>query len=58
MDPTCGSMAGQPVNYLIKVMKDYRSGERKDWTMNAQSKNLSDEEIDLLAKYYSSQQRY
>ncbi len=38
---------------LAKKLKDYRSGEIKTPTMAIMAYNLSDEEIDVLAAYFS-----
>jgi len=49
---------GQNKAYLVAVLKSYRSGERKGGqsaVMNAQAKMLSDDDIEALSAYYSSQ---
>jgi cytochrome c553 len=51
-------LAGQPKNYLIKAMKDYRSGARKNDVMSLFMAVRSDDEIEKLAEYYSAQKRY
>jgi cytochrome c553 len=48
-------IAGQHAAYLEKALKDYRDGFRKDPTMAAFARGLSDEEIKALAEYYSKQ---
>jgi cytochrome c553 len=48
-------LAGQHPDYLVHALKDYRSGKRKNPTMAEQAKNLSDEDIEDLAAYFSSQ---
>jgi cytochrome c553 len=48
------SLAGQKDAYLVKAMKDFRSGARKDPMMGPMAKPLSDADIDNLAAYYSS----
>lgn len=57
-DPPVPKLAGQPKAYLVKAMKDYRSGARKDETMNVLMGPRSDSDIELLATYFSSQKRY
>jgi cytochrome c553 len=52
--PNFPNLAGQKEAYLIKVIKDYRSGERNDRTMAAMVSPLSEEDIEHLAAYYSS----
>jgi len=46
-------LAGQHNNYIIKQLQDFRSGERKG-TMNDMAKDLTDNEIVLLAAYFSA----
>jgi cytochrome c553 len=56
--PPVPKLAGQPRAYLVKVMKEFRSGVRIDETMNLMMKPRSDEEIELLADYFAAQKRY
>lgn len=56
--PPVPKLAGQPKTYLIKVMKEYRSGTRQDETMNVLMSPRTDADIELLAEYYSAQKRY
>jgi cytochrome c553 len=53
--PNFPKLAGQHAQYLEKALKDFRDGFRKDATMQAFAKNLSDKEIKELADYYASQ---
>lgn len=48
------SLAGQKKGYLAKQLKAFRDGTRSDPVMNAQSKALSDADIDNLSAYYNS----
>lgn len=52
--PTYPNLNGQKAAYLVKQMKDFRSGARQDPVMAAQAKGLSDADIDNLAAYYAS----
>ena len=52
--PNYPNLAGQKEAYLIKVIKDYRSGERNDRTMKSMVSPLTEEDIEHLAAYYSS----
>jgi cytochrome c553 len=52
--PEAPSLAGQNNVYLVKALKDYRSGARKDDTMSIVTRNLKDQDIDDLAAYYSA----
>ena len=47
-------LAGQHENYIIKQLHDFRNGRRKG-TMNEMAADLTDPQIDALAKYFSSQ---
>lgn len=56
--PTIPRLAGQFEDYLIKALKDYRSGARQNDTMSAPNgiaSTLTDQEIADLAAFYSSQ---
>lgn len=52
--PTYPNLKGQKEAYLAKQMKAFKDGTRKDPTMNAMAKPLSDADIANLAAYYSS----
>ena len=54
MRPDVPHLAGQPRFYLVEQLKNYRDGKRKNETMALIAKPLSDQEIDNLAKWYSS----
>ena len=49
------NLAGQKHGYLAKQMKAFRDGTRSDPMMSPMAKPLTDEDIDNLAAYYSSQ---
>lgn len=48
------NLAGQKAGYLARQLKAFRSGERKDPTMQAMAKSLTDEDIEQLAGWYAS----
>lgn len=48
------NLAGQKRGYLIKQLKAFRSGERKNQLMSPIAMRLSDEQIETLASYYSN----
>jgi cytochrome c553 len=48
------NLAGQKPGYLVKQMKAFRDGDRKDPMMSPMAAPLSDEDIDNLAAYFSS----
>ena len=52
--PDAPNLAGQNAAYLVKSLKDYRSGKRENEVMSMMSKNLSDDDINLVASYFSS----
>lgn len=52
--PMYPNLAGQKADYLVKSLKGYKDGTRKDRTMGAMAAPLSDTDIDNLAAYYSS----
>jgi cytochrome c553 len=52
--PEAPNLAGQSDVYLVKALKDYRSGERKNDMMSLVVPNLRDEDIADLAAYYSA----
>ncbi|GJM04201.1 MAG: hypothetical protein DHS20C09_01920 [marine bacterium B5-7] len=47
------NLAGQKSGYLVKQMKAFRDGSRKDPMMSPMAAALTDEDIDNLAAYYS-----
>jgi len=49
------NLAGQHEDYMVRALRQYRSGERKDPVMAGQAVNLSDEDIADLAAYYAAQ---
>ena len=48
------NLAGQKAGYLVKQMKAFRDGGRKDPMMSPMATPLSDDDIDNLAAYFSS----
>lgn len=49
------NLAGQGEAYLVKQLKAFRDGSRKDPLMSPMAKSLSDEDVDNLSAYFSSQ---
>jgi cytochrome c553 len=47
------NLKGQKQGYLVKQLKAFKSGDRKDPTMAGMAAGLSDEDINNLAAYYS-----
>lgn len=50
--PQYPNLQGQKAAYLEKQLKAFRSGERKDASMNALARPLTDEDIANLAAYF------
>lgn len=48
-------LAGQQASYLLKQLRDFKSGKRKDATMNAMVASLTDADLVNVAAYFSSQ---
>ncbi|MEP4892380.1 MAG: cytochrome c [Aliiglaciecola sp.] len=52
--PIWPNLAGQKSGYLEKQLIAFRDGSRKEPTMSAMAKPLSDSDIKALAAYYAS----
>ena len=52
--PSNPNLAGQKEAYLVKAIKAYRDGGRKDPMMSSMATGLSDADIADLAAFYSS----
>ncbi len=52
--PMYPNLAGQKEAYIVKSLKDFKTDARKDPTMGAMAKPLSDDDIANLAAYYAS----
>ena len=53
--PDFPKIAGQHYDYLLKTLKDYKSGARKNPIMAPLVANLTQRDIEDLAAYFSSQ---
>ncbi|MFT4728249.1 MAG: cytochrome c553 [Granulosicoccus sp.] len=53
--PTNPILAGQYPSYLERALKDYRSGSRQSAIMAGFASQLSDQDIEDLAAWFSSQ---
>jgi cytochrome c553 len=51
--PLYPNLAGQKKEYMIKQLKDFKAGVRKDPMMNTFSSGLSEEDMQALADYFS-----
>jgi cytochrome c553 len=54
-DPRLPALAAQRLDYLEKVLQDYRTGARKSPQMAAMSDVLTDQDITDIAAYYTRQ---
>jgi cytochrome c553 len=52
--PDAPNLAGQGQDYMVTALKAYRSGERKNDTMNTIAQPLGDADIADVTAYYSS----
>lgn len=49
-------LAGQYESYLLRALKDYKSGARENPVMAGQVSGLSEQDLEDLAAYYASQE--
>jgi cytochrome c553 len=54
--PEYPTIAGQHGDYIVRALKDYRSGKRQNAIMNGFAAQLADADIAAVAAYFSSQQ--
>lgn len=54
LDNTYPKLAGQYPDYLLRALKDYKSGKRTNAVMAGQVQALSEADMANLAVYYSS----
>lgn len=54
-DPRSPALAAQRTDYLERVLRMYRTGERKSKAMTAMLDGLSDADLDALAAHYARQ---
>ena len=50
--PTYPNLKGQKAAYVVKQLKAFKTGDRKDPTMNAMAKPLSDADMANLAAHF------
>jgi cytochrome c553 len=56
VDPNYPKLAGQHNDYIIKALSDYRSGKRTNPIMANFAAQLSNQDIEDLAAWFSSQE--
>ena len=54
VSPPWPTLAGQHEEYLVHALNQYRNGSRKDPVMSPMAAPLTDEDVKILAKYFSS----
>lgn len=54
-NPMWPNLAGQHEDYLVKQLKDFKSGARKDTNMNALATPLSETDMEDIAAFFASQ---
>ncbi len=54
-NPQFPKLAGQYESYLLHALKSYKNGSRKNGIMNGMVAGLSDQDMEDLAAYFSSQ---
>ncbi len=52
--PMYPNLAGQKAQYIVKQLKDFKSGARKDPVMSGMAAPLSEADMENLAAYYES----
>jgi cytochrome c553 len=52
--PAAPNLAGQNEAYVVKTLKDFRGGARRNEMMSLAAANLTDQDIADLAAYYSA----
>lgn len=52
--PVTPNLAGQNHDYLVKALKDYKTGVRKNEVMASMVRNVPDADLEQVAAYYSN----
>ncbi len=53
-NPTYPILAGQHAKYLVKQLKAFRSGTRKDPIMNGMAASMSDQDMEDVSAFFES----
>lgn len=53
--PGAPNLAGQPYQYLLQALQEYRNGERKVPVMRAAAGPLAPKDMQALAQWYAAQ---
>lgn len=54
INDTYPKLAGQFVDYMVKALMDYKSGERKNAIMSGFASTLTEDDMKNVALYYST----
>ena len=57
VNPLWPKLAGQHPKYIVKQLNDFKAGKRKDSTMAPMAAPLTEQDMENLAAYFSSQTR-
>ena len=57
INPEWPKLAGQHPSYIVKQLADFRSGARKNPTMNSMATSLNDQDMADLSVFYAAQER-
>lgn len=52
--PNAPNIAGQPLEYLIRQIEAYRGGTRRDEQMSLAVRDLTDDDIRVMAAYFAA----
>ena len=55
VNPLWPNLAGQHAAYMVKQLKAFKSGERKDPVMSPMAMPLSEQDMEDVSAYYSQQ---
>ena len=53
-DPTYPVLAGQHAKYIVKQLKAFKAGTRKDPIMNGMASKLNEQDMEDVAAFFSS----
>lgn len=56
-DPTYPVLAGQHAKYIVKQLKAFKAGTRKDPIMNGMASKLDEQDMEDVAAFFSSNAR-
>lgn len=56
-NPLWPKLAGQHAPYMVKQLKDFKSGARKDPVMSPMAAPLTDQDMENVSAYYASQKQ-